>query len=378
MKIAYCIQSLRVKGGIERILSIKANWLVNNGYEVAIITTDQGSAKPSFDLDSRIKLYDLDLRYQEDNSLNTWQRLKELYRKQAIHKEGLEEVVEQFQPDIMISTSFQETPILPKLKDKSKKVLEQHSSKFTKVLMHPKTSYFKRALGYLKVKYQERITRAYDKFVILTNEEFPLWENNDNVVVIPNSNPLSPDLISSLTEKKVLAVGRFEYQKNFKELIDIWAIVHRVEPSWSLDIVGGGHLQTSVKTYAKNLDLDESVNFVGTSNHVEDYYLNSSIYALSSHYEGLPMVLLEAQATGLPIVSYACPSGPRDIVTDGKDGFLVPQYDKDTFAQRLLELMKNENLRKQMGTNAKETSKRFSVEVIMRQWESLFSNLIHK
>ncbi len=375
MKIAYCIQSLTVKGGIERVLTTKANWLVQNGYEVAIITTDQEGAVPCFELDARIKLFDLGLNYKKDNSLGIWGRLKSLYQKKPIHLERLKLLIEQITPDIIISTNFQEASILPKLKDKSKKILEQHSSKYTKVLMYPSREKVKRLLGYLRIKYEAFIANKYDKFVILTEEEFYLWKGQDNVCVIPNSNPNTFTQFSSLTEQKVLAVGRFEYQKNFKELIDIWEIVHKIYPYWQLDIVGGGYLKNSIKDYAESLGLEKVINFVGTTNHVEKYYLNSSIYALSSHYEGLPMVLLEAQAMGVPIVSYACPSGPRDIITDGKDGFLINPNDKETFAERLIQLMQDEELRKQMGANAKEASKRFEVETIMPQWVSLFNNL---
>ncbi len=375
MKIAYCIQALRVRGGIERVLTTKANWLVDNGYDVAIITTDQKGEAPAFDIDERIKLYDLGLNYQDDNALGSWQRIKTLYKKRSTHKAILENVIADFCPDIMVSTFFQDAAILPKLKDKSKKVLELHSSKYTKVLMYPKKEYLKRALGYLRIKNEERIAKSYDKFVILTNEEIELYRKLRNVLVIPNINPLQGNLVSSLESKKVLAIGRFEYQKNFKELIDIWAIVHKVKPDWQLDIVGGGYLLNSIKDYAKKLGLEESINFCGISNQVEGYYLNSSIYALSSHYEGLPMVLLEAQAMGLPIVSYTCPSGPRDIVTDGKDGFLITPNDKNAFAEALVKLIEHEELRKQMGKNAKESSKRFEVESIMPQWMELFEVL---
>ncbi len=375
MKVIYCIKSLAIHGGIERVISTKANWLAQNGYQVFIITTDQKGRNYSFPLNENIKHYDLGLNYQDDNVLGRLGRIKALYQKRSIHKERLEQVIKEIRPDIIISTFFEEASILPQLKDKSKKILEQHSSKYTKVLMYPKSQKLKRLFGYIRIKYETYISKKYDKLVILTNEEFPLWRGQNNVCVIPNSNPNIFKDLSSLKEHKVLAVGRFEYQKNFKELIDIWAIVHKICPDWQLDIIGGGYLQKSIKEYTKTLNLNSSINFIGTSPQVEKYYLSSSIYALSSHYEGLPMVLLEAQATGLPIVAYTCPCGPKDVVTDGEVGFLVKPNDKGTFAKRLIQLMQDEELRKQMGIKAKENSKRFEIETIMPQWIELFKSL---
>ena len=106
-------------------------------------------------------------------------------------------------------------------------------------------------------------------------------------------------------------------------------------------------------------------------------YADSSIYVMTSHFEGLPMVLLEAQATGLPIVSYACPSGPRDIVTDGKDGYLITPYDQDAFKERLIQLMENASLRQAMGQEAVQSAERFTTEAVMRQWETLFQSLVN-
>lgn len=105
-------------------------------------------------------------------------------------------------------------------------------------------------------------------------------------------------------------------------------------------------------------------------------YLSSSIYVMTSRYEGLPMVLLEAQALGLPIVSYTCPCGPRDIVSDGVNGYLVPEGREEEFAARLRLLMADEQLRRDMGRAAHEASSRYRMQTVMPQWLELFEVLV--
>ncbi len=375
VKIAYCLQALHRTGGIERVVTTKANWLVANGYEVAIITTDQRDNQPAFWLDGRVQHIDLGLNYELDNELGRWGRLRALRAKRKIHKQRLEEALSQFNPDITVSTFFQDASILPTLKDGSKKILELHSSKYTKILMYPSERWVMRLYGKFQILKQESIARTYDKFVILTEEERSLFSHFSNVEVVPNALPFTPDKTADYEAKKIIAIGRFEYQKNFFELIDIWAKVHKEYPDWQLELVGHGPYWDAIQQKVKALGLEQSVILFGISANVVERLSQASVYVLTSHFEGFGMVLIEAQSVGLPVVSYACPSGPRDIVTDGKDGYLVPLYDKETFAQKLMTLMESENLRRQMGSVAKQASQRFEVDTVMQKWVKLFEKL---
>ena len=112
--------------------------------------------------------------------------------------------------------------------------------------------------------------------------------------------------------------------------------------------------------------------------HIQEHYLSSSIFTLTSAFEGFGLVLVEAESMGLPVVSYACPCGPRDIIRDGQDGFLVEPGDKETFAVRLRQLIEDEELRRQMGQAAKINSQRFALDNVMKQWEDLFAELTSK
>ncbi len=382
MKIAYCIRALAIHGGIERVISTKANCLARNGYEVAIITTDQKGRSYSFPLEENIKHFDLGLNYEDDNKYGRLGRLRALYQKRSIHKTRLAGVINEFEPDIIISTFFEEASILPKLKDKSKKILELHSSMYRWVYMYPKEKLLLRLFGYFRILKDKCLIRRYDQFVVLTREDKALW-GKENIKVIYNPSSLTNQLSQEIDvlgnrQNKVLAVGRYFYGKNFDVLIDIWNEISKNFPNWQLEIVGDGPLRPMLEQKVENLGLGNSILLTKTTNQIEDYYKQADIMTLISEYEGLPMVLLEAQTMGLPIVAYTCPCGPSDIITDGEDGFLVEANDKNTFALRLNQLMQDDNLRKQMGLKAKEASKRFEVETIMPQWEELFTKLIKK
>ncbi len=382
MKIAYCIKSLAIHGGIERVVSTKANWFAQNGYEVAIITTDQKGRNFSFPLNKNIKNYDLGLNYEDDNNLGRFGRIKALYKKRSIHKERLENVIDEFKPDIIISTFFEEASILPQIKDKSKKVLELHSSMYRWVYMYPKEKFLFRLFGYYRILKDKYLIRKYDQFLVLTKEDKELW-GNDKIKVIYNPSPLTKETAiqdekAMTKENKILAVGRYFYGKNFDILIDIWSKISSSYPTWKLEIVGDGPLRPMLEQKVRALGVQDSVLLTKTTSQIEEYYKQASIMTLVSEYEGLPMTLLEAQAIGLPIIAYSCPCGPKDIITDGEDGFLVKPNDKETFARRLVQLIKDEDLRKQMGRKAKENSKRFELEAIMPQWEDLFNTLKEK
>lgn len=351
---------------------MKANYLAAHGHEVHIITTDQRNGHHAFTLDTRIEIHDLGINYELDNELSRWKRLLITRKKRAKHRAALEQLLHSIKPDITIAAGFQAKDFLHKLKDGSKKILELHSSKYTPILMYPKSQPLLRLYGQWRIKQYERLARQYDSFVILTQEELPLWHRVKNVTAIPNPRTFSSETRIDTTAKQVIAVGRYEYQKNFSELIDLWATVAPRHPGWQLNIYGHGPYKEMLREQIQRLSLSDSCTLHNGTPDIYHRYLEHSIYAMTSHFEGLPMVLLEAQALGLPIVSYALPSGPRDIVTDGNDGFLIPVGDKVAFAQRLSQLMDSVELREQMSVAAHRASERYGLDRIMTLWLNLF------
>lgn len=373
MKILYCIAGTRHSGGMERVLSNKANWLVSHGYEVTIVTTDQEGEKPFFFLDERIKCYDLAIGYEQNNGKSFINKLLHYPIKQYRHRKRLATLLQQVRPDITISMFCNDVSFLPRLKDGSKKILEIHFSKF-KRLQYARTGLWRLADTYRNWQ-EERQVRRFDRFVVLTEEDKGYWGNIHNMEVIPNARTFNPTSIATLDSKRVVAIGRYTHQKGFERLIEAWNKICRQYPDWRLDIMGEGEERTSLQALIDNYGIAHSVTLCPPTNDMDAVYRGASIIAMSSRYEGLPMILLEAQAYGLPIVSFNCQCGPADVVTDGVDGFLVPEGDIESLAGKLTTVIEDEALRLQMGRAARIASERYAEDVVMKKWIDLFERV---
>ena len=376
MKIVYTIAATYNSGGMERVLANKANWLVRNGYEISILTTDQKARSSFFELDPRIKVYDLGINYEENNGKSFLNKLIHYPFKQWRHKKALQRLLPELKADVVVTMFCNDASILPKIKDGSRKVLEIHFSRF-KRLQYGRKGIWKLA-DELRSSNDLRVVSKFDKFVVLTEEDKEYWGELDNITVIPNARSFEVEKPAELNEKKVIAVGRYCYQKALDKLIQAWGIVCREIADWKLHLVGDGEDRAQLQKQISELGLTEKVVLGRAETDMKSVYSNSSVLALSSRYEGLPMVLLEAQASGLPIVSFECKCGPKDVLTDGVDGILVKEGNVEGMAQGLLKLIKDETLRKQMGIAAYKNSERFSEEKVMANWVELFNEVCGK
>lgn len=263
--------------------------------------------------------------------------------------------------------------ILPKIKDGSKKILEIHFSRF-KRLQYGRKGVWK-IINRLRSNADLKLVQRYDRFVVLTHEDKSYWGNLPNIKVIPNANSFVLSKRADLENKRVIAVGRYDYQKGFDELINVWKGVYVKHPDWSLDIFGHGPLKDELQSLIDQLGLTKTIHLCAPVKNIEQEYLNSSILAMTSRYEGLPMTLLEAQACGLPLVSYACKCGPRDIIKNNENGFLIEEGNQNEMAHKIIKLIENKELRLKMGESALRASDYFSEESVMKKWIYLFSNL---
>ena len=376
MKIVYTIAATYNSGGMERVLANKANWLVRKGYEISILTTDQKARSSFFELDPRIKVYDLGINYEENNGKSFFNKLIHYPFKQWRHKKALQRLLPELKADVVVSMFCNDASILPKIKDGSSKVLEIHFSRF-KRLQYGRVGIWKLA-DKLRNRNDLRVVSKFDKFVVLTEEDKRYWGELDNITAIPNARSFEVEKPAELNEKKVIAVGRYCYQKALDKLIQAWGIVCREIADWKLHLVGDGEDRAQLQKQISELGLTEKVVLGRAETDMKSVYSNSSVLALSSRYEGLPMVLLEAQAAGLPVVSFECKCGPKDVLTDGVDGILVKEGNVEGLAQGLLKLIKDETLRKQMGIAAYKNSERFSEEKVMANWVELFNEVCGK
>ena len=372
-RIVYCIAGTYNSGGMERVLANKANWLVNNGYEVSIITTDQQGRQSFFAFDSRIRMYDLEINYEDNNGKSFLNKLIWYPYKQYKHKRRLKTLLLKLKADVVISMFCNEASILTKIKDGSKKVIEIHFSRFKR------QQYGRQGIWRIADKLRSvndlKIVSRYDRFVVLTEEDKGYWQNLDNLCVIPNARSFIVEKPIELDKHRVLAVGRYCHQKSFDRLLQAWKIVCDHTDGWTLRIVGDGEDIGMLQELINKLSLSNKVILGRPEVDMESVYKEASILAMSSRYEGLPMVLLEAQAVGLPIVSFACKCGPKDVISDGIDGFLIPEGDINALAGGLMKLMDDKQLRVDMGRQAYLNSKRFDEAVIMDKWVDLFDSL---
>lgn len=373
MKILYCIAGTYNSGGMERVLANKANYLVRHGYEVVIATTDQRDQASFFALDPAIRCIDLGINYEENNGKSILNKLLKYPFKQLRHRKRLSRLLALERPDITISMYCNEAALLPKMKDGSKKVLEIHFSKFKRMQYGRKGLW--RVVDWWRSRMDERLVRRYDKFVVLTKEDKGYWGDLPNIEVIPNARSFNTAQCADLTAKQVLAIGRYSHQKGFERLIEAWEPIAQKWPDWHLEIIGNGEERIGLQRQIDNLGLSPYIQLKEHTNRIETSYLNSSILALSSRYEGLPMVLIEAQTFGLPIVAFACKCGPKDVIEQGKTGILVREGDIVGLSQALESLISDENLRIQMGREAKCASERYDENNIMRRWITLFNQL---
>lgn len=374
MKLVYCHCSLFNPGGMERVLLNKVRWLAAAGHEIIVVTTDQQDRPTFYDFPTEVRLIDLGINYSLDNFEPLYKRIPSYLRKRRMHRRKLTELLMRECPDITISLYPSESSFIPEIKDGSKKILELHFNRYFRL------QYGRKGLTGLIDRYRsrkdERIARKFDSFVVLTEEDKAYWGNMPNISVIPNA-ALPMPLKSDCTAKRVIAVGRLDYQKGFDRLINVWELVKKNSASegWRLDIFGQGEWLDMLEEMIQSKGLSDSTKINVPTDEIAKEYAVSSILAMTSHYEGFPMVMIEAMSAGLPVVTFDYKCGPRDIISDGIDGLIVPDGDLNAFATALLGLMADDNRRKQMGSAATMVIDRYSEERVMLQWTSLFEKI---
>jgi glycosyltransferase involved in cell wall biosynthesis len=223
--------------------------------------------------------------------------------------------------------------------------------------------------------------RRLDSWAVLTKadaEDYaPRLEGSGTVLAaIPNASPWSLGEPSPLTSKIVIGAGRLVARKGFDRMIAAWAPVATAHPDWQLHIYGTGPLRDSLMQQVADLGLTASVHLKGHTMAFEEVLAQGSLYAMTSHEEGFPMVLVEALSKGLPLVSMDCPRGPAEIVVDTSNGRLVPNGDIPAFSEALLEIVGDDETRRRMGQAAWRDAHQYTVETITKRWEELFERLV--
>ena len=367
MKIVFNTDQIYLHGGIEKTMATKANYLVNlPNVEVYILLTEQKKNSPCYPLDSKIKLIDLEINYNRNISYFSKENLIKAFK----HFVKQRKFFKTLKPEVVISPNFNfDHYWLPFIASDAKVIKERHSSYFQDSEMPQNLSF----LSKLKMMFNNRLDKSYDHIVVL-NEDEKKYVNSGNAVVIPNA-VLIPQQKAELNNKKIMAAGRIAPVKAFDQLILAWKIINENFPDWELHIYGEDYLgtQQQLQQLILNLNLEKSVSFKKSVDDLPKTMLDYSLYAMSSVTECFPMVLLESLSVGLPIVSYDCPNGPRNIVTDKEDGLLAKNKNPQDLADKIMLLINNEEDRKQMGVNAKNNCQRFEISEVMKLWCNLLN-----
>lgn len=355
-RICFFVGDLNNSGGTERVSSVIASELQRRGYQIHMLSLQCGD-KPFFELSECIQVSQL--------FTTTGRGMLRL----PITIVRLRRYLRQQQIDILIDVeSMLALYALPAVVGLNiRHICWEHFN------YHVDLGKASRRLA------RKLAARFADDVITLTERDKQLWLANAtckaNITAIPN--PVTIELPASINphkEKLFLAVGRLTYQKGFDLLLQAWSRVAPLHPDWRLRIVGDGEDKAMLEQLRIDLNIVASTELVPKTNNIAGHYQEAAFFLMSSRFEGLPLVLIEAQAYGLPIISFDCDTGPAEIIN--KSGWLVKAYSIDDFTQRCADAImtfSSPDYRDIMNISIGE-SKRFSLPVAVGNWLELLNN----
>ena len=351
--IVFFIQNISHSAGSERVTSILANNLCASGYHVTILSIC-GTNNCFYELDSRIELITLINKENVDNKKSFLRVNAELKKFYKSHSTDL--VI-----DVFASLSIYTLHL--KRKFGFKNITWEHFNSFA-------------AVGFNKIG-RKLAAKKSDCIVVLTDTDKSHYQHifpkmKAKIERIFNTSPYQNNVLDlSQRENIVLSVGRLTYQKGFDVMIEIWKKINNND--WKLYIVGGGEDELQLKEKIKNC---ENVSILPATNKIEEYYKRAKFYLSTSRFEGLPMTMIEAQSFGVPIISFDYNTGPKDIIQNDENGFLIENNNTDKFCDYVIRLMSDEEKIKEFSYHAFESSKRFESSKIISQWLQLIEEII--
>lgn len=377
-KICYCAPALYSAGGVERVVSVKASYFAEvYHYDVTIIVTEGNGRDCFFPLSDKVKVINLNLGFEELWKTSFINKIILYLAKQFKYRRMLKLELMRIRPDITISVLRREINFINSIPDGSHKIGELHVNRsnyrnFTSRDSNLVKRFFARFWMNDLLKHLKKL----DKMVVLTEDAKNDWPELTNVRLIPDPISFKVDQVSPLTSKCVVSIGRYAYEKGIDLLLRAWAKVEKQCQDWTLEVYGQGN-QVPYQALMYELGIDEArCHLFGSLNDVKGAYLCSSIFTLPSRFEGFGLVIIEAMACGVPVVAFDCENGPRNIISINQNGILVKPFDVDEYVDSLLRLMRDDQLRAQMGNRAYESSKRYLIEDIAQQWKSLFDEVM--
>lgn len=380
MKIAYVYSTLAHTGGTERMLTEKANYLSDHyGYDITIISCFQcPGAENHFKISRNVKQINLGLPYFLQYKYKYPKRLWIKWQQNRLLRNSINKIVKQVDPDILIGVSRFKAHYISSTKCRAKKIIECHEVRYNTlydegVYRNILARVFMKIYGFL---YFRTVERNADVIITLTEEDKILWKRAKRIEVIPNFSTMNVSQYSNCSSKRVIAVGRLAWEKGFGRLVQAWSIVSSRHPDWRLDIFGEGSMYNTLKTLT-DIYKAKNVYFNNFTTNISREYATSSICAVTSYFESFSLTILEAMKHGVPCVAFDCPFGPRNIINDSYNGFLVEDGDIRVFAERICRLIEDEELRKEFSKTAINFADTFNVDIIMNECKTLYERLVN-
>ncbi|MFQ7001980.1 MAG: glycosyltransferase family 4 protein [Clostridium sp.] len=387
MKLCFITSSISSIGGVQRVLTVLANEL-SKEYEVDIVLTARKSKtgkKSIYDLNEKInvkvvpELYDRSLLRKLIKSVNKKtgilnkksyeELLKEILYPKKIQNNYIK-FINSNNYDVVIGVTAYFSMALGIVADKvkSRTIGWQHNSY---------EAYLKSKGRYIwneDVVFDKYIPKLY-KYIVLNEHDSEMFkkERNIDTKVIYNPRSFKSDEKSNLDKKVFLAAGRFHYQKGFDLLIEAFSIFCKKNSDWNLVIVGDGEEKENIKELVAKYNIESRVSLDPFTNNIKEYFLNSSVLALSSRWEGMPMIVLEALEMGIPIVSFDI-TAIVPLVDNEKEGYIVKSYDVEGFANAMLKIVDSKEVLKKFSNNCIIKSKEFDMENIAKKWKEILDN----
>lgn len=382
MTIRFVLLNAYTVGGTVRTVINQANALAAAGHDVEIVSVWRQRTTPAFDIDPRIRLRAL---LDTTDAVPAWRRSVELRLRRRPSR-----LVPQAEVRYDRFNRLTDRRLLRYLRSldggvlvTTRPALNLLAARFAPASV---VTVGQEHLHHARHKPElarelDRRYRNLDALCVLTAADESdyrrvLAGSGVRVARIPNSLAETDPARSPLDRPVVVAAGRLVRSKGFHTMIEAFAHVARAHPDWQLRIFGSGPERDRLRRLIENRRLSGNVRLMGVTDRLEEELAGASVFALSSRHEGFGMVLAEAMSHGVPVVSFDCPVGPREVVTDGHDGLLVPLGDIAGLAAALNRLVEDPALRRDLGGNAAVSARRYSAEVIGPQWEALFTDLL--
>lgn len=371
MKILFIYDAIAQWGGIERVWVERMNILADQyNYDVSLLTTIQGQHPVPYNLSKRVKHTDLAIQFHYAYRYNGIRKWYEMFKRKRLFVKRLKKYLSTNTPDIITGVATCYVSELIRAKGNIPLVSESHDIY---------DSLFKQSITkwYIKRSILHSLSKS-DTIVALTNGDAAKWRTlNPKVQVIANIVHLNnTNKYSTMNNNRIIFAGRLVEQKGIYSLLKIWDIIHNRHKDWILDIYGEGEMHDLL--IRESDKYDGSLVVHNPTPDIFQSYINSSISVLTSKYESFGLVIPEAMSCGLPVVSFDCPCGPRDIITEGEDGYLVQLGDCKTFADKVCYLIEHPEERLRMGKIAVKSAQRYKPENIMPKWIELYKSLTNE